>query len=96
MKETIIHFGPRAEMVEIPIHEPKAGQVLIKVVVSGSNPKDWKMAEFAQNYDGPEDTALGKAKRFGINQGDDIAGVVEKVGPNVVDFKVFRSNQNSA
>jgi len=88
MKEALIHAGPKVEFVDIPIHEPKEAQVLIKVVVSGSNPKDWKVPEFAQAYNGPEDSMLGRAKRFGINQGDDIAGIVEKVGTNVLDFKV--------
>jgi NADPH:quinone reductase-like Zn-dependent oxidoreductase len=46
--------------------------VLIKVVVSGSNPKDWKLPNL-----------------FGgsTNEGDDIAGIVEKVGANVFEFK---------
>jgi NADPH:quinone reductase-like Zn-dependent oxidoreductase len=40
--------------------------------VSGSNPKDWKLPNL-----------FGDA----INQGDDIAGIVEKVGANVFEFK---------
>ncbi|EWZ28640.1 hypothetical protein FOZG_17645 [Fusarium oxysporum Fo47] len=52
--------------------EPNGDQVLIKVVVSGSNPKDWKVPEY-----------------HGIttNSGDDIAGIVTKVGFNVTEFK---------
>jgi hypothetical protein len=46
--------------------------VLIKVAVSGSNPKDWKTPEFT-----------GSER----NEGDDIAGIVEKVGSNVTEFK---------
>ncbi len=46
--------------------------MLIKVVVSGSNPKDWKVPHF-----------MGLEQ----NQGDDIAGVVAKVGANVTEFK---------
>lgn len=60
------------QIVDSPIPEPGEDQVLIKVVVSGSNPKDWKLPEWT-----------GKV----LNQGDDIAGVVEKVGPNVTEFK---------
>lgn len=31
----------RVEIVDASIPEPDAGDVLIKVAVSGSNPKDW-------------------------------------------------------
>jgi hypothetical protein len=43
MKEALISTGPKVEIVDTPI--PKAGrdQVVIKVVYSGSNPKDWKI-----------------------------------------------------
>lgn len=59
---------------DTPIPEPNDDQVLIKVVVSGTNPKDWKLPEIPQI--GPQ------------NSGDDIAGTVEKVGSNVTEFKV--------
>ncbi|KAI1452022.1 GroES-like protein [Annulohypoxylon moriforme] len=72
MKEAIVSKGPRVEIIDSPIPKPNAEQVLIKVVVSGSNPKDWKMAEF-RNITG--------------NAGDDIAGVVQEVGENVTEFK---------
>ncbi|KAK7725392.1 hypothetical protein SLS57_003869 [Botryosphaeria dothidea] len=62
MKEAIVHPGVQVEIVDSAIPEPNDDQVLIKVVVSGSNPKDW-------------------------NEGDDIAGIVEKVGANVTEFK---------
>ncbi|KAE8385725.1 chaperonin 10-like protein [Aspergillus alliaceus] len=68
MKEVINLAGPTVEFVDSPIPEPNDDQVLIKVVVSGSNPKDWKI-------------------RKGVSQGDDIAGIIEKVGSNVVEFK---------
>jgi NADPH2:quinone reductase len=72
-----------------PIPEPADKQVLIKVVVSGSNPKDWKVPTFAADYDGPDDGSwYARAKSQGMNHGDDIAGVVEKVGKDVVTFKV--------
>lgn len=53
--------------------KPNEDQVVIKVAVSGSNPKDWKIPEWMP----------GKV----INQGDDIAGVVHEVGANVTEFK---------
>ncbi len=72
MKEAIVLAGPRVNIVDSPIPTPGPDQVLTKVVVSGSNPKDWKR---------PEST--GKD----LNTGDDIAGVVHSVGSNVVEFK---------
>ena len=43
MKEALITTGPKVNIVDSDI--PKAGkdQVVIKVVFSGSNPKDWKV-----------------------------------------------------
>jgi hypothetical protein len=79
------------KLVSIPIPEPAAHQVLIKVVVSGCNPKDWKYPEWAADYDGPAGTTMARVKA-GINQGDDIAGVVEKVGEDVLEFKVCHSS----
>ncbi|KAK3346578.1 alcohol dehydrogenase-like protein [Lasiosphaeria hispida] len=72
MKEAIVSKGTKVEIVDSPIPEPNDDQVLIKVVVSGSNPKDWKLAEM---------------RPVSMNQGDDIAGIVEKVGANVYEFK---------
>jgi hypothetical protein len=62
--------GPVAKIVDSPIPEPDANQVLI--LVSGSNPKDWKTPEFT-----------GSER----DEGDNIAGIVEKVGTNVAEFK---------
>lgn len=43
MKEALVTTGPKVNIVDSEI--PKAGkdQVVIKVVFSGSNPKDWKV-----------------------------------------------------
>lgn len=64
--------GPKVTIVDSPIPEPNADQILVKIVVSGSNPKDWKVPAWYNNN---------------INQGDDMAGIVEKVGANVSEFK---------
>ncbi|KAL2869686.1 zinc-binding alcohol dehydrogenase family protein [Aspergillus lucknowensis] len=72
MKEALVHKGPSVQIIDSPIPAPGPDQVLIKVVVSGTNPKDWKLPEW-----------LNKAG----NQGDDIAGTVETVGENVTEFK---------
>jgi NADPH:quinone reductase-like Zn-dependent oxidoreductase len=44
MKEAIVQSrsGVDVEIVDSPIPTPEATQVVIKVVVSGTNPKDWK------------------------------------------------------
>jgi hypothetical protein len=43
MKEALVHAGPRVELKESPIPTPNASQVVIKVVFSSTNPKDWKV-----------------------------------------------------
>ena len=72
MKEAILHKGLKVEIIDSPIPTPEPAQVVTKVIVSGSNPKDWKRPE----RDGQK-----------LNQGDDIAGVVHAVGSDVVEFK---------
>ncbi|KAF3771403.1 GroES-like protein [Cryphonectria parasitica EP155] len=72
MKEAIVAPGPKVSLVDSPIPQPNDDQVLIQVVVSGSNPKDWKLPEWFGTNDNP---------------GDDIAGIVHQVGKNVSEFK---------
>ena len=76
--EVFVHKGPRTEIVESPIPTPDEHQVVIKVVVSGCNPKDWKLPQLT-----------GRA----LNEGDDIAGIVHQVGKNVTEFKVCIYNR---
>lgn len=73
MLELLIHPGPKTELIESPVPTPNDDQVVIQVIVSGSNPKDWKRPEWLDVH---------------INQGDDIAGLVHAVGKNVTEFKV--------
>lgn len=76
MREVLIAAGPKATIVESPIPRAKPGQIVIKTVVAGANPKDWKYPErFGTN----------------ANQGEDIAGVVHDLGKGVVEFKVSSS-----
>ncbi|GAP88091.1 putative alcohol dehydrogenase-like protein [Rosellinia necatrix] len=72
MKEALVSKGPTVQIVDSPIPKAAAGQVVIKVVVSGSNPKDWKIPMWMDNT---------------MNQGDDVAGVVHEVGEGVSEFK---------
>lgn len=47
MKEAINHVGPKVEIGESSIPEPKDDQILIKAIASDTNLKDWKVTEFA-------------------------------------------------
>ncbi|KAH7354688.1 chaperonin 10-like protein [Rhexocercosporidium sp. MPI-PUGE-AT-0058] len=85
MKEVINYIGPRVEIIDSPIPEPNDDQVLVKVIISGMNPKDWKAPELAQMYSTPRVPYTNS--RDGLNQGGDMSGIVKKVGANVVEFK---------
>ena len=74
MKEAKVSIGPKVEIIDSPIPEAGRGQVVIKVAVSGSNPKDWKMAEWSPQMEP-------------FNQGDDIAGTIYSVGEGVTEFR---------
>ncbi|UKZ78722.1 hypothetical protein TrVFT333_006468 [Trichoderma virens FT-333] len=66
--------GPvKATRTIVPIPKPAANEVLIKVIATDSNPKDWKAS---RNHE----------EGHGINQGDDISGIVESVGSSVWEF----------
>ncbi|KAE8156843.1 chaperonin 10-like protein [Aspergillus tamarii] len=60
---------------QVPIPKPRAGQILIKVVASGTNPKDWKFPAWMEKFNG-------------VNTGDDIAGYVHEIGDGVLGFQV--------
>lgn len=79
----ITKFGPPEVLtvVDCPTPEPGEGQVLIRTHSSGLNPIDWKTRK-----------GLGTVARQIVSHmpwvpGFEVAGVVEKVGPGVVDFK---------
>lgn len=73
MKEALIDADTKVQIIDSPIPKPGPGTVLIKVAVSGSNPKDWKVPLW-----------LSKTH----NSGDDIAGTIAAVGDGVWDFQV--------
>lgn len=77
MKEAIVwerSDRTEVEIRDVPIPQPARGQILIKVVVTGTNPKDWKLPQWVE-------------KLNGSNPGDDIAGIVHSVGEGVYEFK---------
>ncbi|MCJ1385004.1 hypothetical protein MMC17_008122 [Xylographa soralifera] len=77
MKEVIVHPNPTltTEIHDVPIPTPKDDEIVIKVVVAGSNVKDW---------------AHITAQNISINSGDDIAGTVHALGPAVEAAGEFR------
>ena len=58
---------------ELAVPEPGPGEVLIQNVAVASNPKDWKVPLWMDNYKGVE--------------GNDVAGYVAKVGLGVTEYK---------
>jgi NADPH2:quinone reductase len=88
-KQVIVQSSIEAvEIIDTPIPTPKEKQVVIKVIVSGTNPKDWKHPSwyvFAvfRNHD----TKRQFRRDFPHNSGDDIAGIVHSVGEEVYEFK---------
>jgi len=66
------------ELVERPIPEPGAGEVRIRVIVSGVNPTDWKSRSGTTGGAAGEPTVPNQ----------DGAGVVDKLGAGVVGFGV--------
>lgn len=72
MKEAIVQPDLSVKIIDSDIPAPRDDEVITKVVVSGSNPKDWKRP------------VVGGTP---LNSGDDIAGIVHQVGSNVVEFK---------
>jgi NADPH2:quinone reductase len=73
MKEAIVTAGPKVTIQDLPIPTPEPQQLVIRVIVSGSNPKDWKIPDIIENYN--------------ANSGDDIAGIVHSVGSEVYEFR---------
>lgn len=59
-------------MIDSPIPRPGPKQVIVKVMVAGANPKDWKYPE-----------RFGTDS----SQGEDMAGIVHEVGEDVSELK---------
>ncbi len=75
--------GPEVlKLQTVPVLEPGANQVLIKVYAAAINPTDWKNRVGAPGY------VPAAGAPVTIIPGGDAAGVVEKIGSGVTDFKV--------
>jgi NADPH:quinone reductase-like Zn-dependent oxidoreductase len=74
--------GPEVLSLEtVPVLEPGAGQVLIRVHAAAVNPVDWGLR---QPRAGAAPTVTAPTRRI---PGFDVAGIVEKVGPGVTTLK---------
>ncbi|HEY7769400.1 alcohol dehydrogenase catalytic domain-containing protein, partial [Longimicrobium sp.] len=72
------HGGPEVfELRNIDRPRPRAGEVLVRVVCSGTNPVDAKLRQNASWAGLTPPLVLGY----------DVSGVVEEVGADVADFK---------
>ena len=77
MREAHVHKDTTVTIHDAPIPTiTHPSQILIKVIVSGCNPKDWKMQAGIL-------TTISDCP----NSGDDIAGIVEAVGSAVTEFR---------
>lgn len=73
MKQAFVDKTVTVDVKDTEVPVPKGDEVLIRVIVSGTNPKDWKVPAWI-----PDKPPL--------NQGDDIAGFVQAVGEDVRGF----------
>ncbi|KAI0118065.1 putative alcohol dehydrogenase [Hypoxylon sp. NC0597] len=72
-KQVIVQSSIEAvDIIDTPIPTPRDKDVVIKVMASGTNPKDWKYPFW---------------KDMSFNSGDDMAGIVHSVGNEVYEFK---------
>ncbi|KIW15246.1 hypothetical protein PV08_05291 [Exophiala spinifera] len=72
MKEAFVSPDLSVTIRESAIPEPGPAEILVKVICSGCNPKDWKYPA----YSGAT-----------VNSGDDVAGEVVRVGGDVYEFR---------
>ncbi len=63
------------ELQDVPTPQPASGQILVKNLVAGIMPADWKVPAWGMWDDS-----------YPMVLGFDGAGVVEEVGPNVTGF----------
>jgi NADPH:quinone reductase-like Zn-dependent oxidoreductase len=69
---------------EVPIPEPKSGEVLIRVHAAGVNPPDWYVREGMPNVP----PHMRPPLNLPIIPGTDVSGVVEAIATDVDDFSV--------
>src|SRR5262249_42372439 len=89
MKAIVIHQygGPEVLKYEdVPRPEPRDDQLLVRVIAAGVNPVDGMIRQMA-HLERSGMFAKGGKGAFPMILGGDIAGVVEKVGSKITNFK---------
>ncbi|KAH8651225.1 hypothetical protein BX600DRAFT_441662 [Xylariales sp. PMI_506] len=83
MNELLIYGDPTFTAVyrKVDIPKPGRGEVLIKAIATGLNPKDWKVLICGIHEKHTEDRNESEA----LNAGDDIAGLIEDAGEDVCE-----------
>ncbi|KAG0652183.1 trans-enoyl reductase [Hyphodiscus hymeniophilus] len=83
MKEVIVHPFPSLHTTihDVPVPEPGPNEVVIKVIVAGSNPKDIDHLISAN---------------LSLNSGDDLAGLIHSVGSEIEETAEWRAGDRVA
>ncbi|MBO3697938.1 NAD(P)-dependent alcohol dehydrogenase [Roseivirga sp. E12] len=77
--------GPEVlELIEMPIPEPKANEVLIKIKAASINPADWRIMRADPFL---VRTAMGVFKPKFKHIGADVSGIIETVGTSVLNWE---------
>lgn len=80
--------GPEVlQLRHVAVAEPAAGQVLIRVYAAAVNPVDWKLRTGFRPMSAPAPAPGGAATDAARIPGLDVAGVIEKVGSGVTQFR---------
>ena len=78
----------------VPVPEPAAGQVLVRIYAAAVNPEEWKQRSGISGVPGREPGVEGPPVSLAATAentriaGSDAAGVIEKAGPGVTQFHV--------
>lgn len=93
MKELIVHPTPElhTSIHEVSIPEPGPDELVIKVIVAGSNPKGLQPIQSSHNNfsNSQIDWSHLTAQNISLNSGDDIAGIVHSFGSSVQKTNEF-------
>ena len=103
MLEAVVQFSLEVEIIQTVVPTPGEGEILIKVICSGVNPKGTCLA-LAHSCTQRLILSDWKSVVYSnkpSDSGDDIAGIVEHVGGKVVGFQVGQrvaasSDENAA